>query len=335
MSLPYPLTIDGYSHIVPPRYNKTLMKVAPGEHEKKVASRAALYDLDARFKVMDNFGQLVQVLTLGWPPIEDIAKGKQVIDLTRAVNDEMAELVYKYPERFVAGIAHLPMTDMNAALKELDRAILDLRLRGIQIYTPVHDKPLDSPEFIPLYEKMSRYDLPIFIHPMRDKSYPDYRTEKESIYAISGIFGWPYETTTAMTRLVFSGILEKFPNLKIITHHCGGMVPYYAERIAEFSDGEEMRYKSRRNITRAPLDYFRKFYADTALYGNPSALTCGWTFFGPDHILFGVDSPLGDSQGGYRNYRNTLNAIAQMEISDEDREKILSLNAKRIMRLPI
>jgi predicted TIM-barrel fold metal-dependent hydrolase len=335
MSLPYPLTIDAYSHIVPPKYNKTLLKVSPQEHAMKVASHHCLFDLDARFRMMDHYGQLVQVITLGWPPIEDIATGKQVIDLTKSVNDEIAELVYKYPERFVAGIAHLPMTDMNAALKELDRAILDLRLRGIQIYSPVRDKPLDSPEFIPLYEKMCQYDLPIFIHPMRAKTYSDYRTEKESMYAISGIFGWPYETTTAMARLVFSGMLERFPNLKIITHHCGGMVPYYADRIAEFSDSEEMRYHAKRNISKAPLDYFRKFYADTAVYGNPSALTCGWTFFGPDHIVFGVDSPLGDSQDGYRNYRNTLNAIEQMEISDEDKEKILCLNAKKIMRLTI
>ena len=93
------------------------------------------------------------------------------------------------------------MNDMDAALKEADRAINDLRLRGVLIYTPVNDKPLDSPEFMPLYEKMSQYNLPMLIHPMRNPDYPDYRTENESKYRIYNTFGWAYETTAAMTRI--------------------------------------------------------------------------------------------------------------------------------------
>ena len=148
----------------------------------------------------------------------------------------MAELVLKYPDRFLAGVACLPMNDMDAALTETDRAITDLGLKGVLIYTPINDKPLDAPEFIPLYEKMCQYNLPILIHPMRNPDYPDYRTENASKYRVYNTFGWPYETTVAMTRIVFSGILEKYPNLKFVTHHCGGMVPYLAERIKQFYD---------------------------------------------------------------------------------------------------
>jgi predicted TIM-barrel fold metal-dependent hydrolase len=121
----------------------------------------------------------------------ELAAPKNATELAMALNDEMAELVTRYPDRFPAGVACLPMNDTDAALKETDRAINQLRLRGVLIYTPVNDKPLDAPEFMPLYEKMSRYNLPILIHPMRNPDYPDYRTETESKYRLYNTFGWP------------------------------------------------------------------------------------------------------------------------------------------------
>jgi predicted TIM-barrel fold metal-dependent hydrolase len=285
---------------------------------------------------MDKYEGLVQVIAPSWPSVELVAP-KKAVDLAKALNDEVAGLVAKYPDRFPAGIASLPMNDMDAALAETDRAIKDLRLRGVLIYTPINDKPLDAPEFMPLYEKMASYNLPLLIHPMRNPDYPDFRTESESKYRIYNTFGWPYETTTAMTRIVFSGILEKYPTLKFVTHHCGGMVPYFAERIRQFHDLGEMRWglKYFQGLTKAPIDYYKMFYADTALYGNTSALMCGNTFFGPDHILFAIDFPLGDMEYGARNYRQTINAIEAMDISDEDRKMIYEGTARKLFRLPI
>jgi predicted TIM-barrel fold metal-dependent hydrolase len=333
MKQPYPLKIDAYAHIVPPRYKETLSKIAPGECEGKVVPYPALWNLEERFRIMDRYGELVQVITLGWPPIEAICDPAKAGELAKLANDEIAELVHKYPSRFIAGIAHLPMNNIEAALKELDRAVVDLRLRGVQIYSPVNDKPLDSQEFWPLYQKMEEHDLPIFIHPMR--SGPDYPNEVRSKYMISAIFGWPYETTVAMTRMVFSGILERYPNLKIITHHGGGMIPYFIDRLAEFIDQSEMRNHEKRELTKAPVEYFKRFYADTAIYGNTPALMCAHAFFGADHLVFGIDMPLGDSTLGYRNYRQTINAIDAMSITDEDKKKIFEDNARKIMRLPI
>ena len=195
-----------------------------------------------------------------WPAVEEIAAPRTAVDLARLANDEMAELVLKYPDRFVAGVACLPMNDMDAALQETDRAINDLRLRGVLIYTPINDKPLDSPEFIPLYEKMSQYDLPILIHPMRNPDYPDYRTENESKYRVYNTFGWPYETTVAMTRIVFSGILEKYPNLKFVTHHCGGMVPYLVRKdktVLGLRRDAQRREISYRGLQKLPLTITR------------------------------------------------------------------------------
>ncbi|RJR46258.1 MAG: amidohydrolase [Desulfobacteraceae bacterium] len=331
----YPLRIDAFAHIAPEKYRKALEKEAPDLCRYMIDPVGPLYDLEHRFRLMDRYEGLVQIIVPSWPSVEFAAPGKAV-DLAKITNDEMANLVLKYPERFVAGVACLPMNDVDAALKEAERAIDQLRFRGVLIYTPINDRPLDSPEFMPLYEMMAQYDLPILIHPMRAPDYPDYRTESESKYRVYMTFGWPYETTIAMTRIVFSGILEKYPNLKFVTHHCGGMVTFFEERIKQFYDiADRRREIFNKDLRKAPIDYYKMFYNDTAIYGNTAGLMVGYGFAGPDHLLFGVDFPLGDMDFGNRNYRQTINAIERMDISDEDRRKIYQGNAKKIFRLPI
>ena len=332
----YPLRIDAYSHIVPQRYRETLEKISPKDAREKVLGCPPLYDLDHRFRIMDRYG-LVQVIAPAWPAVEELGDAKTALELAQMQNDGMAELVRRYPDRFVAAIACIPMNDMDAALREVDRAINDLRFRGVLVYTPVEDKPLDSPEFMPLYEKMSQYDLPILIHPMRDISYPDYRTLQASKFRLFSMLGWPYETSVAMTHIVFSGILEKYPNLKFVTHHCGGMIPYYAERIRRFQDVAEMRRGARhmQGLTKAPIDCYKMFYNDTAIYGNTSGLMCAYDFCGADHLLFACDMPLGDTQYGNENYRQTINAIEAMNITEAEKKQIYEDNARKIYRLPI
>lgn len=332
------MKIDIFPHILPIKYKEALYKLAPPGFyiQNVIDSLPTLFDLGHRFRIMDKFEGLMQVLTISAPPVELIVEPQKAIDLAKLANDEMAELVLKYPDKFAAAVACLPLNDMDAALQEVDRAINDLKFRGVQIASTINDKPLDSPEFIPLYEKMSRYNLPIWIHPEREASYADYRSENRSRYMIFHIFGWPYETAAAMTRLVFSGILERFPNLKFITHHCGGMVPYLVERIKGSYDHAEMlrgaRYKQ--GLTKPPIDYFRLFYYDTAIYGNTPGLMCAYAFCGTDHMLFGTDFPY-DSQFGERYIRQTIEAIENMDISDLDRKQIFEDNAKKLLRLPI
>ena len=293
------------------------------------------YDYDIRFRMLDKY-DCMQVLTLVTPPIEDIADPKDAVELAKLANDEMAELVNKYPDRFAAAIAVLPLNDMEATLQEIDRAINDLKFRGIQIFSAIMGEPLDSPQFIPLYEKMVQYDLPILIHPVRGSSIPDYIREKDSKYGIWSVFGWPYDTTAAMTRLIFSGILEKYPAIKFVTHHCGGMVPYFEGRINDAYDMLEMRYKGnpKKGLTKRLLDYYRMFYADTAINGSVAALTCGYEFFGPEHVLFGTDTPF-DSQLGFRLVREGIEGIEKMDIPDSHRKMIFEDNARKLFRLPI
>lgn len=283
---------------------------------------------------MDNYEELRQVLTLASPPIEEVVDPKEAVELSKIANDELAELVTKYPQRFAAAVACLPMNNIDAALKETDRAIKELGFKGVQIYTPTNDKPLDLPIFVPLYEKMAQYGLPIWIHPSRERETPDYKTENYSKYWIFSMFGWPYETTVAMTRLVFSGILQKYPNLKFIVHHCGGMLPFFAQRMAGGQDFAEARLKARfkQGLTKPPLEYFRMFYADTAIYGHTPGLMCGYAFFGAEHMLFGTDMPY-DSGGGNRYTGDTIKAIEKMDIPELEKAMIFEGNAMRLLGL--
>jgi predicted TIM-barrel fold metal-dependent hydrolase len=327
------IIIDAYSHISPLKYTEFIKEKYPSMYNNLLGACVPLYDMDTRFRIMDRFPEVVQVLTIGpVPPIEYFANQRQTVELAKMANDEMAELCLKYRDRFVAAIALLPMNNINAALKETDRAIRDLGFKGIYVHSNINGKPLDAPEFLPLWEKMVKYDLPIYIHPWRPPEFSDYATEKGSKYYIATNFGWPYETTVAMTRLIFSGILDKCPNLKIVTHHCGGMVSFYAGRIYQHY-GTQIGNVT--DIAKPPLEYYKMFYTDTAIHGNTPALMLAHDFWGPDKLLFGADLPLGDSFWGSRSYRVTINAINDMKITDEDKEKIFADNARKLLRIPI
>ncbi len=335
MGKAYGLKIDVFSHIIPMKFKESVAKVTQRPSTTK-GEMPGLWDLDLRFRIMDKYEGYMQILTLGMTQgvPEQIADSQKSIDLARIANDELAELVLKYPDRFPAAVANLPINNIDASLREIDRAVKELKLRGIQMFTPVNDKPLDSPEFLPLYEKMAQYKLPIWIHPTRGDNVADYKTENKSIYRIASLFGWPFETTAAMTRLVHSGILEKYPGLKFITHHAGGMVPFYAGRITQFQDTDEMlrRGSNKQYLTAQTIEYYKMFYADTALNGNAPALELAHTFFGPDHLLFGTDAPY-DNAHGDRDTRETIRAIEEMNIDESARKKIYEDNVRTLLRL--
>jgi aminocarboxymuconate-semialdehyde decarboxylase len=294
-----------------------------------------LYDMEQRFRVMDKFEDVVHVLTVSLPPLENVTDKNKAISLAKMANDEMAELLVKYPDRFVAAIASLPMNDIDAALRETDRAIKDLNFRGVQIFTPMKDKPLDSPEFFPLYEKMAKYNLPIFIHPHRDADYPDYRTEKESLYSLNTLFGWIYETSAAMIRLTYSGVMEKYPDLRIITHHSGAMIPFLEKRVIDFADFGDKLLKTdiKRNLRKPVRDYLKMFYVDTAIYGNTPGLMCSYALYGAKHMLFATDFPY-DVEWGVRHNKATIESIQHMDISDAEKQMIFEDNARNLLHLP-
>jgi len=334
------MKIDIFNHIFPKIFYDKMMEIAPNIADlgKRVRGVPVLFDLDARFRMMDEFDEYAQVICMPGPPLEVIAGPDVTPELAKAANDGLAEYVAKYPDRFPAFIASMPMNDPDAAAAEIDRAIKDLKAVGVQFFTNVNEKPLDLPEFRPLFEKMSGYDLPIWIHPIRGANFPDYLTEDKSKYEIWWTLGWPYETSAMMARLVFGGYFDEFPNLKIITHHMGGMIPYFEGRVGPGWDQLGARTSDEdlslvlKKLKKHHMEYFKMFYGDTALFGSVSGTKCGLDFFGADNVLFASDSPFDPEKGpGY--IRETIKIIEELPISDEDRTKIFEGNARRLLKL--
>src|SRR5262245_12294523 len=336
--------LDIFNHIYPTRFHDLFMQVAPNYKDigKRMRNIPMLADLDVRFSVMDAFGDdYQQVFSLPTPPIEVFAKSFPsgvALDLARAANDGMAELVQRYPSRFPGFVAALPLNQPDAALGELHRAVDDLGARGFQITSNIAGKPITAPEFLPLFEAMAKYDLPIWMHPFRGADFADYQTEDRSQYEIWWTFGWPYDTSVAMARLVFEGYFDRFPNLKIIAHHMGAMIPYFEGRLGPGMDQlgsrtTDVDYTAvLKTLKKRPLDYFRMFYADTALFGAYDATVCGLKFFGVDHVLFASDAPF-DPEKGPMYIRETIDIVDRLEISEADREKIYWRNSAVLLKL--
>jgi predicted TIM-barrel fold metal-dependent hydrolase len=334
------MIIDVYTHILPKKYQQTLEKKVIGRDPKLPSSIwsktvITLGDLEARFRIMDAFDGYIQVITVASPPTYAIAPAPVAVELARIANDELAELVQKYPERFAGGIATLPMNDPEAAVVEAERAIKDLRLRGVEIFTDIGGKPIDALEFIPLYQKMAELGRPVFIHPLGEMSTPDYAGEKASKYRLWTKVGWPYATTLAVCRLVYSGIIEKLPGLKVVTHHCGGLIPYLVGRFDWADDVNEMLFGQRDiDLKENALVYFRRIYYDTAVSGNTAALQCARAFAGLGQLVFGTDMPF-DNQLGRWVVRRAIEAVERMGLSDEEKRKIYQDNAIKLLRLPL
>jgi len=317
-----------------------MVSIAPNAKDinKRVRNIPCIVDLDERFRIMDRFEGYVQIICLPNPPIESLASPPLSTELAKLANDGMAELVRKYPDRFPGFIASLPMNDPEGLLKEARRAIIDLKAVGVQIFTNVSGRPLDKPETMPLFDLMAELDRPIWMHPARGADFPDYKGEPKSHYEIWWTLGWPYETSVAMAHLVFSGLFDRHPDIKIITHHLGGMIPYFEGRVGPGWDQLGTRTSDEdytlilKKLKRPHLDYFKLFYADTAMFGAREATICGLKFFGPERILFGSDSPF-DPEKGSAYIRWTIELIDSLEISSADRQAIYEGNARRLLKL--
>jgi aminocarboxymuconate-semialdehyde decarboxylase len=322
-----PDRIDAWTHIFPKAYFEKLQTMASATGPlKRWLKLTSLYDLDHRFRLMDGFEGYRQLLTPSMPAIEDLADGTQAIDLMRLMNDGLAELAMRHPDRFPAFVAALALHDVEAALAEIERA-QRMGAVGFQLCTHMRGTPLDNPSFEPVFAEIARCGLVIWLHPIRGPS-PDYPTETKSRYEIWWAFGWPYDSSAAMARLVFSGLFDRYPDLKIITHHMGAMIPYFEGRIVQ---GWDLEMGARTPPADAALlpgplkrkaqDYFKMFFADTALSGAVGATRCGLEYFGADKVVFASDFPF-DAEGGSYLVRETIRALDALELPAAVRHKI-------------
>jgi predicted TIM-barrel fold metal-dependent hydrolase len=334
------MKIDIFPHILPRKYFDRMVAVAPPglALQKRMSGIPVLVDVDLRFRIMDRYESYVQVLTLANPPIEVVGGPAVSPDLARLANDEMAALVARHPDRFPGFVASLPMNNPEAAQREIDRALDDLGATGVQVFTNVNGRPLDLPEHLQIFARLAERRLPVWMHPARPATFADYAGEPRSKYDMWWAFGWPYETSVAMGRLVFSGIFDRHPGLVVITHHLGAMIPFCAGRIgggldqlgARSDDPDDLQAPGR--LRKRPLDYFHMFYGDTALFGAWPAMESGLAFFGADHVLFGTDMPF-DPEKGPGFIRDTIAAMDRMRVSAEDKAQIYEGNARRLLRL--
>jgi uncharacterized protein len=328
--------IDAFAHILPPVYARRLESITSGAdiserilgYRPWIHEDPALTGLDARWRSMDPFGDYRQVLTLAVPPLEELGGPAASRDLARAANDELAQLVGAYPDRFAGFAAALPMNDAEAAAGELERAMSQLGALGAQLHTNAGGVPLDEPRFDAIFGVAASRGGMLWIHPTRSPIWSDYPSESGSRYGIWWSLGWPYETSVCMARLVYSGCFDRHPGLRVITHHAGAMVPHFAGRLASPLEDPD-RAAIMAGLTADPLDYFRRFYADTAMFGASHAVRCAVEFFGTDHVLFGTDMPL----GGPTVVADTIADIEALGLPDAEAGAIFAGNARRLLRI--
>ena len=332
------MRIDAYTHFIPKQFIETSTKVAGDQKDigKRMRGVPAIHDLDVRMKVVDMFPDYAQVLSYPMPPLETFLKPDKVEELSRIWNDGLAEICRKHPDKFPAFVAQTSLAAPDAGVREAERAVKDLGALGVQIYTNINGKPLDSPEFEPFFAAMNKLGKPIWLHPARAANHADYLTEKKSLYEIWWTLGWSYETSAAMARLVFSKTLDKYPNLKIIVHHFGGIAPMLEGRIGPGWDqlgartSDEDYVPLRQSMKKRPLDYFKQdFYPDTAVFGSRPATVCGMAFYPLEHVVFASDCPFDPEKGpGY--IRETLKIIDSLDLSKADRDKVYYKNLEKL-----
>ena len=333
--------LDAFNHIWPEEFYGALAEAMGTMTDITRRSEAVpmMTNLDERFRIMDLFGdEYQQLLSLASPPIELAGGPETGRQLSRIGNDGMAELCAAHPDRFPGFIASIAMNDTDGVIDEIDRSIGELGACGVQIYTNVNGKPLDAPEFRPVFDRMHELDKPIWMHPARGARMADYATEDKSHYEIWWTFGWPYESSAAQARLVWSKIMTDLPNLKVITHHAGGMTPFFEGRVGPGWDQMGARTSSvdytslPTELGRPHLEIFKSFYADTATFGSGAAVECALRFYGVDHILFASDAPF-DPEKGPMYIRETIRVLDELDISDSDRQKIYYDNLANMIGL--
>lgn len=321
--------VDCQSHVFPREYaellreNTTHVRTAKRGDEYLVSYGDMItftlnpnaYDAGRKLRDMDADAIDVSILSVNIPGPE-LLSPELGLRGARVCNDTLAELCARHPDRFV-GLAHLPLQDPPAAMRELERAVGRLGLRGVFMPSHVNGRPLDAAEFEPLYARLSELALPLVLHP----TVPTW-TGILREYSMIPMLGLMVDTSIAMLRLILSGIMERHPGLLVVHPHCGGVIPYLMPRIEEQT---EVKGRGREHIRRPPGEYYRRVYLDLV---SPSALPMEYVyrFAGADRLLFGSDHPW-VRIGTFRKHLDGL------DLPQEDREKIMGANAARLFRI--
>ncbi|MEM4481531.1 MAG: amidohydrolase family protein [Desulfurococcaceae archaeon] len=326
------MIVDIHNHFFPLEYLKSLKEYGRGisvfrdELGRMIVSYKGDYNIilethvDAieRLKVMDKFKIDMQVLTLTTPGV-DFEEIDFSVKLSRIVNDSFSDITEKYPDRFKA-LAVLPMQAPDLAVDELRRAVKDLGLSGVIVFSNIRGKPLDYKEFMPVYQEAERLGAPIFIHPTS----PINMNFMED-YRLVPMFGFTVDTGLAVLRLILSGTLETYPSLKIVAAHLGGVLPYIIGRADKCY---KMYPESKQNAKNPPSYYLgRNVHVDSICY-DARILKFAVELLGYEKIMLGTDYP-----HQITDIEDAVDRVTSLGISAQEKKSILGLNALKLFKI--
>jgi predicted TIM-barrel fold metal-dependent hydrolase len=332
-----PMRIDAYTHFSSTKFFDFAERHGGGRPAfAPVYGRLrTMFDATERLHLLDRNEIDVHVLVpVPWLEAFPAIAGDRRLaaQAARLMNDELAAFMSGQPQRF-RGVALLPSADPDAMLDELHRAMRDLGFIGAYLPVGPTVKRVDHPDFEPLYQAVVSLDAALWLHPSRPPI-PEYVDEKASRFFEWQIEGWLSDTTSAMFRIVFAGVFDRHPDIRIVTHHAGGMLPTSAMRAdAMWTLFESAGAVLPTAVSKPYIDHFKKFYCDTAAFGYaPKVIETALSFFGPERVLFGTDTPF-DATGGQYFTQETLRAIGDAQMAPPVRDAILSGNARRMLKL--
>jgi len=318
------MTIDAFTHALTEEFYETL--VENYEFSGLSGRPAFLWDMEQRLADMEEYGVDAQVVSMAPLPFWKGLDDESALEITRLANDEIRRLADEHPEKIIP-VGTIPKVT-DGLMDEFERCSDDLDLAGVQIFSNIDGQPLDRPQFEPLFETAERTDTPLWLHPQLHEWYG-----WASEYMDHRLFGWPFDTTLALSRLVFGGITQTY-DFDLVSHHGGGMIPFFSGRIDGFYE-TRMQYPENYADTDLPdldqpvSDHFAEFHADTALGDAVASHECAHDLFG-DNLVFGTDYPFGPDRGR-AGIEKGLAAVEAMDVDEADRAGILSGNVRDLV----
>jgi len=269
---------------------------------------------------MDAYGVDIQIISLTTPGVE-LLDPSEGIFWAKQINDYFASICETYRGRLYFNAA-IPCKDIKASVKEIERAKVELNAKGITMFSNIDGEPIYSPEYLPIFEVAEAYGLPIFIHPAPPLTTDVMRRVKMPL----PLYGFIIDTTIAITGLIFNGVLDRFPHLKIIHAHLGGVFPYLVGRIDDCYNAYKDDYGF--SLRDRPSDYYRRNVYDDVISFHGPALKCAIEFLGTERLMIGTDyaHPIGGP-------KRAIDSIKSLNLGIEEMEKIMWRNAAQLYRL--
>lgn len=314
------LKIDAFAHILTPKFYEDLKELNPKIPQIfSTVLNPSLLDVEERRKFQKEYSDVKQIISMFNLNPEDFLRAEneeerkrnaeKTLQITWDANNELTETVKNNKDLFIGAVATVPMNNIEGALKIINNQVSENdELAGIQLFSKALGKSIASDEYLPIFEAAEKNDITVFLHPVYDMTKNDNNI----------VFSWEYEQSQAMNEIVLAGIFKKYPNIKILVHHAGAMVPFFANRLPLVMPKEY-------------AEDFKKFYVDTAIIGNVKAVEMAVDYFGEDKVVFGTDAPVGIQPSGPTKI--VIESIEKLNKGEDIKEKIYRKNVEQLLKI--